>query len=249
VSPGVGRPAVIVGTSIDDVMAGAARRIAALLSQAVEDRGIATMALAGGSTPSRLYRLLAAPPYDRTIPWSRVRLFLGDERCVPADHPDSNERMVRESLLANLSPEPAFHPMPGGHPDPAEAAGQYAERLVREIPADEARVPRLDVVLLGMGEDGHTASLFPDTDVLDEERLVAAVYVPRLDAWRLSLTLPVLNAARHVLFLVTGAGKAAMLARVLADGPRRGMPASLVRPGSGEVEWHVDREAAALLGV
>jgi 6-phosphogluconolactonase len=249
VSPGVDRPAVIVGSGIDDVMAGAARRIAAVLAQAVEERGVATMALAGGSTPSRLYRLLAAPPYDRAVPWSRVRLFLGDERCVPADHPDSNERMVRESLLANLPAQPAFHPMPGGHPDPAAAAGLYADRLVREVPADGGPLPRMDLVLLGMGDDGHTASLFPHTDILDEERLVAAVYVPRLDAWRLSLTLPVLNAARHVLFLVTGAAKAATLARVLADGPRRGMPASLVRPGAGEVEWHVDREAAALLGV
>jgi 6-phosphogluconolactonase len=249
VSPGVDRPAVIVGSGIDDVMAGAARRIAAVLTQAVEERGVATMALAGGSTPSRLYRLLAAPPYDRAIPWSRVRLFLGDERCVPADHPDSNERMVRESLLANLPAQPAFHPMPGGHPDPVAAAGLYAGLLAREIPADEGGVPRIDLVLLGIGEDGHTASLFPDTDILDEQRPVAAVYVPRLDTWRLSLTLPVLNAARHVLFLVTGAAKAATLARVLADGPRRGMPASLVRPESGQVEWHADREAAALIGV
>lgn len=248
-STDIDRPALIVGTGIDDVMAGAARRIAAVLNKAVEERGVATMALAGGSTPSRLYRLLAAPPYDRAIPWSRVRLFVGDERCVPADHPDSNERMVRESLLASLPATPAFHPMPGGHTDPAAAAGLYAECLLREVPGDGGPAPRMDLVLLGMGDDGHTASLFPDTDVLDEERLVAAVYVPRLDAWRLSLTLPVLNAARHVLFLVTGAAKAATLARVLVDGPRRGMPASLVRPGSGEVEWHVDRAAAALLGV
>ena len=248
VSPVPGRPAVIVGSDVGEVMHGAARRIATLLALAVEQRGFATMALAGGSTPRQLYRLLAAPPFDLDIPWSRVKLFLGDERCVPSDHPDSNERMVRESLLADLPEAPAFHPMPGGHPDPAKAAGLYAERLVREIPGDGAPVPRFDVVLLGMGDDGHTASLFPDTPILDEERLVAEVYVPRMDSWRLSLTLPLLNAARNVVFLVTGAGKAATLARVLADGPRRDFPSSLVLPEDGEVEWHLDREAAALIG-
>jgi 6-phosphogluconolactonase len=247
-SPVRGRPAVIVGSDAGEAMRVAARRIATLLTAAVEQRGVATMALAGGSTPKQLYRLLAAPPFDLDIPWSRVKLFLGDERCVPSDHPDSNERMVRESLLADLPEPPAFHAMPGGHPDPAEAAGLYAERLAREIPGDGGAVPRFDVVLLGMGDDGHTASLFPGTPILDEERLVAEVYVPRMDSWRLSLTPPVLNAARNVLFLVTGAGKAATLARVLADGPRRDFPSSLVWPTDGEVEWYLDREAAALIG-
>ena len=243
-----GGPSVIVGSDVGEAMRGAGLCIATLLSAAVAQRGFATMALAGGSTPKQLYRLLSAPPLDLDIPWSRVKLFLGDERCVPSDHPDSNERMVRESLLVDLPEAPAFHPMPGGHPDPAEAARLYADRLVREIPGDRDPVPRFDVVLLGMGDDGHTASLFPDTPILDEERLVAEVYVPRLDSWRLSLTPPVLNAARNVLFLVTGAGKAATLARVLADGPRRDFPSSLVTPKDGEVEWHLDREAAALIG-
>jgi len=245
------RPGVIVGADVDEVMHFAARRIATLLAEAVEQHGVATMALAGGSTPKRLYRLLASPPDGvGAIPWARVKLFLGDERCVPSDHPDSNERMVRESLLADLPEVPVFHPMPGGHPDPVAAASLYAETLVREIPgdADAGAVPRFDVVLLGMGDDGHTASLFPDTPILDEERLVAEVYVPRLDSWRLSLTPPVLNAARNVLFLVTGSAKAATLSRVIADGPRRHFPSSLILPKDGEVEWYVDREAAALIG-
>lgn len=243
------RPRLVVGADVDDVMHMAARHIAALLAEAVEKRGVATMALAGGSTPKRLYRLLASPPDDvGRIPWARVKLFLGDERCVPSDHPDSNERMVRESLLTDLSDPPVFLPMPGGHPDPVEAARLYAETLVREIPGDEGAVPRFDVVLLGMGDDGHTASLFPDTAILDEERLVAEVYVPRLDSWRLSLTPPVLNAARNVLFLVTGSAKAVTLSRVIADGPRRHFPSSLILPKDGEVEWYVDREAAALIG-
>ncbi|WP_157092281.1 6-phosphogluconolactonase [Thioalkalivibrio nitratireducens] len=239
---------VIVGVGIDDVMARAAERIAAVLTDAVAARGVATMALAGGNTPQRLYRLLAAPPYALSIPWGRVRLFLGDERWVPADHPDSNAHMVRELLLAGLPEAPAFFPMPTDAADPAEAAHRYHECLVREVPAEAGRaVPRLDLVLLGMGDDGHTASLFPGTPALDAAEPVAAVFVPRLDSWRLSLTLPVLNAARHVLFLVTGADKAATLARVLGDGARRTLPASLVRPADGELEWHVDREAAALL--
>lgn len=248
ISPTRGRPAVIVGSDVGEVMRGAAWRIATLLKTAVGQRGFATMALAGGSTPKQLYGLLASPPLDLDIPWTQVKLFLGDERCVPSDHPDSNERMVRESLLADLPEAPAFHPMPGGHPDPAEAAGLYAQRLIHEVPSDGDSVPRFDVVLLGMGDDGHTASLFPATEILDEERLVAEVYVPRMDSWRLSLTLPVLNAARNVVFLVTGAGKAATLARVIADGPRRDFPSSLVLPNDGEVEWYVDREAAALIG-
>ncbi|AHE99140.1 6-phosphogluconolactonase [Thioalkalivibrio paradoxus ARh 1] len=206
------------------------------------------MALAGGNTPRRLYRLLAGPPYALSIPWDRVRLFLGDERWVPVDHPDSNARMVREALLAGLLEAPAFFPMPTDAEDPEQAARRYHECLVREVPSDAGNgVPRLDLVLLGMGDDGHTASLFPGTPVLDASEPVAAVFVPRLDSWRLSLTLPLLNAARHVLFLVTGADKAATLARVLGDGPRRTLPASLVRPADGELEWHVDREAAALL--
>lgn len=244
--PGPGQPALHIGADPDAVMAEAARRIAAVLTKAVAARGVATVALAGGSTPRRLYRLLAAPPYDRAIPWDRIQLFLGDERCVPAEHPDSNQRMVRESLLAGLPVAPDLHPMPCGQLEPAAAAARYAQELTREVAGEEG-LPRLDLVLLGMGDDGHTASLFPDTAILDEQRLVAEVFVPRLDTWRLSLTLPTLNAARHVLFLVTGAGKAASLTRVLAEGPQRHLPASLVRPPHGTVEWHVDREAAARL--
>jgi len=240
------RPTVRIGADPEAVMAGTARRIAAVLNEAIAARGVATLALAGGSTPRRLYRILAAPPYDRAIPWDRVRLFLGDERCVPAAHPDSNQRMVRESLLAKLPVAPGFHPMPCGASEPAEAAAGYAEALTREVDGEDG-LPRLDLVLLGMGDDGHTASLFPGTAILDEQRLVAEVYVPRLDTWRLSLTLTTLNAARHVLFLVTGAGKAESLARVLATGPQRQLPASLVHPPHGTVEWHVDREAAAQL--
>jgi 6-phosphogluconolactonase len=179
------------------------------------------------------------------MPWDRVRLFLGDERCVPADHPDSNQRMVHESLLARLPHPPAFHPMACSGHDREEAAARYRDCLAREVPEHASGIPRFDLILLGMGDDAHTASLFPETPILEETRPVAPVFVPEKNAWRMSLTLPVLNAARHVLFLVTGANKAQALAAVFSGRPDRDRPASLVRPGSGALEWHVDAAAAA----
>jgi 6-phosphogluconolactonase len=228
-------------------MIGAAERIAELLTAAAAARGVATMALAGGSTPRQAYRLLSAQPHDRAIPWERVRLFLGDERCVPADHPESNQRMVGESLLARLPHPPAFHPMVCSDRSGEAAAARYRDCLAREVPESVSGIPRFDLILLGMGDDAHTASLFPGTPILDETRPVAPVFVPEKNSWRMSLTLPVLNAARHVLFLVTGSNKAPALAAVFAGGPDRDRPASLVRPESGTVEWHVDAAAAARL--
>lgn len=237
---------LVVRADSASVMQQAAARVAEVLADAVAIRGVATMALAGGNTPRQLYRLLSGSPHAESIPWGRVRLFLGDERWVPTDHPQSNARMVRESLLAALPEPPEFFPMPTHLADPAEAARAYRIGLAREATAGaEEGLPRLDLVLLGMGDDGHTASLFPETPILDAREPVAAVFVPRLDAWRLSLTLPVLNAARHVLFLVTGADKAPVLARVLGEGPRRTVPASLVNPRDGVLEWYVDRAATA----
>lgn len=241
-------PTVRVGADFDAAITAAAARIAELLSEAVQARGYACLALAGGRTPMALYRLIASDPAYRLLPWDRVRLFMGDERWVSADHADSNQRMVREFLLAGLAATPAFHPMPTDGAEPAEDAARYQACLAREVPESDNGLPRFDLVLLGMGDDGHTASLFPGTPILDAQGSVAAVHVPKFDSWRLSLTLPVLNAARHVLFLVTGSDKAAALARVLGDGPRRDLPASLVNPPGGEVEWYLDRPAAALLG-
>lgn len=239
--------AIRIATDPESVMVGAAERIAEVLTAAVAARGVATMALAGGSTPRQVYRLLSAEPHDRAIPWEHVRLFLGDERCVPAEHPDSNQRMVSESLLARLPHAPAFHPMVCGGDAPEDAAARYRDCLAHEVPEHISGIPRFDLILLGMGDDAHTASLFPGTPILDETRPVAPVFVPEKDSWRMSLTLPVLNAARHVLFLVTGSSKAHALAAVFAGGPDRERPASLVRPESGAVEWYVDAAAAALV--
>jgi 6-phosphogluconolactonase len=204
------------------------------------------IALAGGGTPRRFYRALATAGAARD--WHQIHFWFGDERAVPADHPDSNYRMARETLFDHL-PVPAgnIHPMPV--PDVvsaatlAEAAREY-ETALRQLPQEDGR-PRFDLVLLGMGADGHTASLFPGTDAVGESRrMVMAVWVPQLSAWRLTLTLPVLNAARHVWVMVTGKAKATVLRQVLA---RREplLPIQRLQPQAG-IDWFVD--AAAMGG-
>lgn len=220
----------------------AAARVAALVQEAIRERGRCHLALAGGNTPRALYRRLARLPLD----WSAVVVWFGDERCVPPDHPDSNYRMAREALLDHVSvPADQVHPMDARLDRLWMEVGAYASLLRREAPADPGGHPRLDVVLLGMGADGHTASLFPGTCALHDRRPVAATYVPRLKAWRMTLTLPTLNAARNVLFLVAGADKAGALAAALGRGERP--PAGRVAPADGALEWLVDRAAASRL--
>ncbi len=238
----------------------AAERFVTLASTAIAERGRFVVALAGGSTPQPMYRLLAdvasltffkaEAPRSLAVDWSRVELFWGDERCVPPDHPDSNYRMARQALLPPLVPpsggEILVHRILGELP-PAEAAAAYRVEL-EAVLGDKGR---FDLILLGLGSDGHTASLFPETTALEERRYDAvAVYVEKLDAWRVTLTLPVINNARHVIFLVSGERKADALARVHADQgttsiPR--LPAELIQPTDGTLTWLVDRDAAAKL--
>lgn len=245
-------------------MRAAADRIVSLAADALQARGRFTWALGGGKTPSELYSLLVSPEYRERIDWSRVHFFWGDERCVPPDHPDSNYRMASATLLEVLTPpDDQVHRMQG-ELDPIEAASQYERELEESLGGDRlGRFPRFDLILLGMGADGHTASLFPGSRALTEkERLVVATSAssfsasasgaPRLPgaptALRLSLSLPMLSAARSVLFLVAGADKAERLADVLA-GPHPGppYPAELVRPEHG-AEWFVDAAAGSRLG-
>jgi len=202
-----------------------------------------TVALAGGSTPERAYGLLSAG-----LPWQSIHLFWGDERHVPPDHADSNYRMVKETLLDRVRVEAAnVHRARGEAADAAEAARGY-ERDLRAYFEPRGLLlggfPRFDLVLLGMGADGHTASLFPGTDALEETtRWVAAPWVEKLKAHRITLTFPVLAAAECVLFAAGGADKAAALARVLHEQPPA-LPAGRVRPRDGELIWLVDRAAA-----
>jgi len=206
--------------------------------------------LSGGSTPRALYGLLAEPPFRETIDWPRVHLFWGDERFVPPDHPDNNYRAALEALVRRVPiPTENVHRIPTEATEPEAAAAQYEDTLRRFFAAPEGEVPRFDLVLLGLGPDGHTASLFPGSPALEEDsHLVVATYVPNLAAWRITLTLPVLLCARHVIFLVSGPDKAAVLRDVL-DGPHdpQRLPAQLVRPQDGDLTWLVDEAAASLL--
>jgi 6-phosphogluconolactonase len=237
------------------VQRAAAEELAARIERAVEARGVAFVALSGGSTPRGLHTLLADPaePFRARVPWARVHVFWGDERTVPPDHRDSNYRMAHDTLLRHVPIPPAHvHRIRGEDPDPARAAEGYAREL-REVFAAgdrvEAEWPRFDLVLLGMGADGHTASLFPGTAAVHEAtRLVVAAWVAKLDAYRITLTPPVLNGADAVLFLVAGGDKAETLAAVL-EGPLRpdAYPSQVIRPATGALLWLVDRAAAARL--
>jgi 6-phosphogluconolactonase len=217
----------------------AAQRFAALASSAIAERGRFVVALSGGSTPEPVYALLANEPLVSEVDWGRVQVLWGDERCVPPDHPDSNYRMAFMALLEHVPiPQESVHRI-RGELSPTEAAAVYRVE-VREVLGDEGR---FDLVLLGMGTDGHTASLFPNTNAIEErEREAVAVYVQRLASWRVTLTLPTINAAHDAVFLVSGAAKASVLARVHAG---EALPAGLVQPEDGRLTWLVDQQAAA----
>ena len=216
---------------------------------AVALRGRAAIALSGGSTPRRMGELLALPPYRGDVPWDRLEIFWGDERWVPEDDPESNAGVAKRTFLDKVPvPSAQIHPFLTMHVRPDQAAQAYAATILSVL-GSHAGVPRFDLVLLGMGDDGHTASLFPGTEALRERSaLVVAHDVPKLHATRLTLTPPVLNAGRQVVFLVTGADKAQTLSAVL-EGPVRPeeLPAQLVRPVDGTLRWLVDRDAASRL--
>jgi len=202
------------------------------------------VALAGGSTPRAMNALLAAAPRRDAIDWTRVVFWFGDERCVPPDDAQSNYRMNRETLFDPLRIAPERVHRMRGEDDPSAAAADYDAVLVREL----GEQPRLDLILLGMGPDGHTASLFPGTiTAIDNDKRCIAHYVPKLDTWRMTLTPRAINAARHVAITAGGAEKADALHAVL-DGPKETdvYPSQLVHP-NGELRWFVDAAAAAKL--
>ncbi len=219
----------------------AARDFAERARTAIQGSSRFTVALAGGSTPEATYEALASE-YAGELDWSRVHVFFGDERSVPPDDEDSNYRMANEALLSRVSPG-SVHRMRGELP-PEEAAEGY-EKELRDFFGALDGPPEFDLVLLGIGGDGHTASLFPNTGALDvTDRWAAANPVPKLDTTRITLTLPVLNAARAVNFLVAGDDKAETLAEILqGNASPREYPSKLVEP-AGELNWMVDREAA-----
>ncbi len=240
-------PYIEVVADADGVARASADLFARLATDAVRSRGRCTVALAGGSTPLRLYRRLAGADRQR-VPWEALELFWGDERHVGPDHPDSNFRASDEALIGPLGlPADRVHRMHGENPDAAAAAADYERTLRESFGLDLGQVPMFDVVLLGLGTDGHTASIFPGTDVVHESRrLVAAPWIEKLGVHRITLTPLVLNRAAAVMFLVAGPEKADVLGDVLR-GPYQPdvWPAQVIRPVAGTVSWLVDRSAAS----
>lgn len=232
----------------------AAERVIRAADTSIAARGRFTWALSGGSTPAALYRLLASPAYAGRVDWAKVHFFWSDERCVPPDHAESNFRMARETLLDALASGRAqelhIHRLEGELP-PNAAAERYEAVLARDFGVEPGEgVPAFDLILLGMGPDGHTASLFPGSPALGEtRRWVVANEVATLGATRLTFTLPLINASRAVLFLVAGSDKAQRLEQIVLQRANPPLPAQLVRPRGQDADWLVDAAAGSKLGL
>ena len=226
----------------------AAQRWVQLAEAAISARGKFHIALSGGSTPRALYRRLANPDFANRIAWDRVHVYFGDERTVAPEHADSNYRMAKEALLNHVPiPPTQIYRMEGESADPHEAATQYARLLSSKLPMSAQGIVQFDLLLLGVGPDGHIASLFPGTPVLHERaRLVEAVFVEKFDSWRITLTLPVIDQARHVLILVSGESKASIMREVFGARTTPPYPVQLINP-QGVLEWYLDQAAASLL--
>lgn len=229
----------------------AAQYFVEMAGESVAARGQARIAISGGSTPRAAFALLADPsqPWRTRMPWDKLELYWVDERCVPPDHPESNFRMTREAMLDHVPLRPEQIHRMEGELEPEVAAARYESELRNSFRLEGAESPRFDLIALGMGDDGHTASLFPHTKAIHEMgRLVTANHVPQKDTWRITLTWPVINHARSVFFLIGGADKAAVLQEVFAGSrdPER-LPSQLIWPSGGILTLILDKAAAALL--
>jgi 6-phosphogluconolactonase len=241
------QPQVRVFGSPQELFHAAAEKFCALGSDAIREHGKFSVALSGGSTPRGMHQELATK-FSSALPWDKVFFFWGDERHVPPDSSDSNYRMADETLLSKL-PVPAknIFRIPSELPDAREAARKYAETLERFFKPELNAFPRFDFILLGMGPDGHTASLFPGTAALqDQDHFVAANWIEKLNTFRITFTYPVLNNAVSVMFLVSGDEKAEMVRRAVKD-PSANLPCQRVNPEDGELVWFLDKGAAVKL--
>lgn len=236
---------IVVARDLEDLSQKAAEFFVRLAAKVKMVKDSFTVALSGGSTPRGLYEHIALDSIQRKIPWDQVHLFWGDERCVPPDHPASNYHMAYETLLSKVPIKPEnVHPAVSSKlSPPQEMADEYEENLRKFFDPTPDGWPRFDLVLLGIGKDGHTASLFPDTPVLQEtKRWVAALYVEKLKSYRLTLTIPVFNHAKHVLFLISGKEKAGIFRKIIESGqdsPR--LPFQLIKPIRGDLLYLVDQ--------
>lgn len=224
----------------------AAQEFARLADSAIAERGRFSVALSGGNTPRAVYALLAEQ-YQNTLPWDRIHIFFGDERNVPPDHPDSNYRMANDALLSKVAiPGRNIHRIQS-ELGPEAAVKDYQLQLQAFFHLTDDW-PRFDLIFLGLGDDGHTASLFPDTQALEESSLtVVANWVEKLQSFRITVTYPVLNHAAEVLFLVSGAAKAGILKNVVQPPGAKKFPSQRVHPENGRLFWLVDQDAARLL--
>ena len=235
---------IVITADVAALAEAAAARFLNCAREAIRDHGAFYLALSGGSTPRHLHQILAQPENQQQIEWNKLHIYFGDERNVPIEHPDSNYRMAMETLLSKV-PVPAsqIHAIPTGCDQMQDCASRYAEQLTR-LPQQNG-MPCFDLILLGMGGDGHTASLFPHTEILEEhQRSVASVFVPKLDSWRVSLTYPVLNLAKTIMVLVSGDSKADVLYEVFNE-PSRNYP--IQRIHNDHLEWYADTPAATRL--
>jgi 6-phosphogluconolactonase len=245
----MGEREIVVCRDVEDLNQRAAEHFVTISNRSVDSSGRFTVALSGGSTPKGLYSRLAQAGYRERIPWCGIHFFWGDERCVPPDHPESNYRMVYESLLSKIDVLAENVHRMKGEKEPAVAAAEYEAELKNCFNLPAGSLPRFDLVLLGIGEDGHTASLFPGSDALDEtERLVVAPFVEKLGAHRLTLTLPVLNHAAQIDFLVAGQSKGDVLKELLeVKGESSRLPAARIQPRDGQLFWFITQDAAEKL--
>ena len=245
-------PEIILCSTLEALSFEAARIFADICRQRARqtDGGI-FCALTGGRTPKRMYDLLTGPEYRETIPWGRLYLFWGDERHLPLDDPRSNAGSVLPRLHSVPIPKDHLLPIPTDRENPQEAAEAYARTLQEVLRAPDQSRPVFDLILLGLGEDGHIASLFPETAAPDETvRWVVSLKRDVEDFSRISLTLPVINQARRILFLVSGKEKAEIVKRIIQDPPKSTtLPARRVSPDGGHVTWLMDREAASQLAL
>jgi 6-phosphogluconolactonase len=238
---------VEISLSAAELEQNAAERIVSTINKSIGERGVCFVALSGGETPRPVYRLLGTDPMKDRVDWKCVQLFFTDERAVPPDDPQSNYGMIYRELISKIDiPSGNVHRIKG-ELKPELAASEYEEELWEIF---SSRNVRFDLVLLGLGEDGHTASIFPGSNIVKEEnKFVAALFVPRLSSWRVTLTFQSLNNAREILFLVSGRQKGAIVQRILgAPDPVQDLPATMVRPAEGKLLWMLDKDAAGDYG-
>ncbi len=229
--------------SIDAVVSDLAKWVIEMGNNAISEHGRFRIALSGGSTPKALYALLAQEPLQHEIDWARTEVFFGDERDVPPTHPDSNYRMADEALLSRLNPPPLTVHRWYTEYTPDAALADYRSHLTENgtLPYP----PSLDLILLGLGPEGHTASLFPHQPVLDAQDIVSHVFVPTHQSWRYTVTLPLINQSHHIAFLATGDSKREIVSQILRE--HVDVPASRVRPTKGDVHWFLDKKSARAL--